>query len=39
MRRILIVDDEPLIREILMTTLADEGYEVVEAESGEVALE
>ena len=35
---ILIVDDEPLQREILKTILADEGYETYTAASGEEAL-
>lgn len=36
---ILIVDDEPQIRRVLLTTLTSEGYAVVEAKSGEEALE
>jgi DNA-binding NtrC family response regulator len=36
--RILIVDDEPKIRTILSTILADEGYTVKTAENGEDAL-
>jgi two-component system KDP operon response regulator KdpE len=36
---ILIVDDEPQIRRVLLTTLTSEGYSVVEAKSGEEALE
>jgi two-component system, OmpR family, KDP operon response regulator KdpE len=35
---ILIVDDEPQIRRVLRTTLSAEGYEVVDARSGEDAL-
>jgi DNA-binding NtrC family response regulator len=35
---ILVVDDEPLQREILRTILADEGFETYEASSGEEAL-
>ncbi len=35
---ILIVDDEPLQREILKTILSDEGYETYTAASGEEAL-
>ncbi len=38
MATILVVDDEPLQRTILKTILADEGYEVYEASSGEEAL-
>jgi two-component system KDP operon response regulator KdpE len=36
--RILIVDDEPQIRRFLKTSLAAQGYEVLEAETGEAAL-
>lgn len=36
--KILIVDDEPKIRTILSTILADEGYTVKTAENGEDAL-
>ena len=39
MRRILIVDDEPLIREVLAEVLADEGYAVHSAADGQEALE
>ena len=38
MTRILIVDDEPLIREALGTFLADEGYVVETAADGRQAL-
>ena len=37
--RILVVDDEPQIRRVLRSTLAFRGYELVEAASGEEALE
>lgn len=37
--KILIVDDEPQIRRVLRTTLASQGYSVVEARSGDEALE
>jgi CheY-like chemotaxis protein len=37
--RILIVEDEFLIRATLVEVLEDEGYEVVAAESGEEALD
>lgn len=36
--RILIVDDEPAIRRFLRTSLGAEGYNLLEAESGEDAL-
>jgi two-component system KDP operon response regulator KdpE len=37
--RILVVDDEPQIRRVLRTTLASRGYEIVDAASGEEAVE
>ncbi len=37
--RILIIDDEDLIRETVAMALADEGYQVVTAESGQRAVE
>lgn len=39
MPRVLVVDDEAHVREILRRTLSQWGYEVVEAENGSVALE
>ncbi|HTP42916.1 MAG TPA: response regulator transcription factor [Candidatus Acidoferrum sp.] len=36
---ILIVDDEPQIRRVMRTTLASQGYSVIEAKSGDEALE
>jgi len=36
--RLLIVDDEPAIRRFLRTSLGAEGYNLLEAESGEEAL-
>jgi diguanylate cyclase (GGDEF)-like protein len=36
--RILIVDDEPDIRDILKLTLSEENYEILEARDGEEAL-
>src|SRR5665213_3001207 len=36
---ILVVDDEPQIRRVMRTTLSSNGYVVVEARSGEEALE
>lgn len=37
--RILVIDDEDLIRETVAMALADEGYQVVMAESGQRAIE
>ena len=37
--KILIVDDDPNIREVLTVLLSSEGYEVDQAENGEMALE
>jgi DNA-binding response OmpR family regulator len=37
--RILVADDEPHIREVVRAYLEREGYEVLEAEDGETALE
>ena len=39
MQRILIADDDAAIREVLRELLADEGYEISEAESGQGVLE
>lgn len=36
---VLLVEDEPLIREIMAEVLRDAGYEVLEMESGDVAVE
>jgi two-component system KDP operon response regulator KdpE len=36
---ILVVDDEPQIRRVLRTTLSSNGYEVIEAQSGQEAIE
>ena len=38
MKRILVVDDDALIRDVIRMVLDDEGYEVVEAENGQHAL-
>lgn len=38
MKRILIVDDEPFIRQVLEDFLEDEGYEVLLASSGHTML-
>ncbi len=37
-KRILVVDDDPDIRELLFTALEDEGFEVVPAANGQEAL-
>ena len=37
-KRIMVVDDDPDLRELLFTALADEGFEVVPAANGEEAL-
>lgn len=37
--KILVVDDEPQIRRVLRTTLTSQGYAVVEAKSGDEALD
>jgi CheY-like chemotaxis protein len=37
--RVLIVDDDRAIRELLADVLADEGYEARSADNGEVALQ
>jgi CheY-like chemotaxis protein len=37
--RILVIDDDESIRQIVRLCLTDEGYEVVEASNGQVALE
>jgi two-component system KDP operon response regulator KdpE len=36
---ILVVDDEPQIRRVLRATLSSNGYEVIEAQSGQEAVE
>ena len=38
MLRILVVDDDPLVRELLQTVFADGGHEVATATNGEDAL-
>jgi two-component system response regulator MtrA len=38
-RRVLIIDDDAAIREVLQVVLEEEGYEVLTAASGTVALE
>jgi CheY-like chemotaxis protein len=39
MRKVLVVDDDPFIRELLQDILADEGYSVAVARDGAEALE
>jgi CheY-like chemotaxis protein len=39
MNTILVVDDEPLIRDVVVDLLRDEGYAVVTADDGHAALE
>jgi CheY-like chemotaxis protein len=39
MKRILIVDDEPLIRQVIEDVLTDAGYEVLLASSGRTMLQ
>ncbi len=39
MAKVLVVDDDPAIREILRAYLSREGYELLEADDGEAALE
>jgi PAS domain S-box-containing protein len=36
--RVMLVDDEPLVREVLAAQLADSGFDVVQADHGEAAL-
>lgn len=38
MAKILVIDDEPQIRTMLKDILENEGYEVIEAENGEVGI-
>jgi DNA-binding response OmpR family regulator len=37
--RILVVDDEPMVRALIARVLTDEGYEVVTAANGRAALD
>lgn len=37
--KILIVDDNPEIREVLNVLLSSEGYEVIEAKDGQEAID
>jgi CheY-like chemotaxis protein len=38
-KRILVVDDEPDTRELMQTILEHEGYDVINTQNGEQALE
>ena len=38
MARILVIDDEPSVRELLYAMLIEEGYEVVEAADGKTGM-
>lgn len=38
MAKLLIADDEPAVRSLVRMTLEDEGYEILEASSGDEAL-
>ena len=38
MPRVLVVDDDPHIREVVLFALADEGYDVLAASDGRVGL-
>jgi CheY-like chemotaxis protein len=37
--RILVVDDEPMVRALIVRALTDEGYEVVAVANGQAALD
>jgi two-component system alkaline phosphatase synthesis response regulator PhoP len=37
-KKILVVDDEPMVRKVIRVTCEKEGYEVIEAETGSEAL-
>lgn len=39
LEKILVVDDEPLVRTLLRRVLADQGFQMLEAASGEEALQ
>ena len=39
MKRILVIDDDPMIRIVIRAGLEDEGYEIFELESGTHALD
>ena len=39
MKKILVIDDEEWLREMIQLALRQKGYEVIEAENGEVGIE
>lgn len=39
MAKILVIDDDPMYREMMVEVLQDEGYELFEAENGKVGIE
>ncbi len=39
MKRLLVVDDDPFVRDMLHELLEEKGYDVVEAEDGPMALD
>ncbi len=39
MRKVLVVDDEPAVRDLMIAVLEDEGYTVIAADSGRQALD
>src|ERR1039457_1758100 len=39
MKRILVIDDEPWLREMVRLALVDQGFDVIEAENGTVGIE
>lgn len=38
MTRILVIDDNQLVRETLTRALSDAGYDIISAENGEIGL-
>ena len=39
MKRILVIDDEPWLREMMRFALVEKGFDVIEAENGAVGIE
>jgi DNA-binding response OmpR family regulator len=39
MKKILVIDDEDWIREMIRLALGQKGYEIIEAENGAVGIE